>query len=137
MTSLTLIFKLAFASRIRTYHTWQNCDAEVRRAKQNHEKSRAQGRANSQSLSVIGEVSRNSATQRFPQQTLTSTQAERKALDAKQEFDQASRLVKTELARFEQERVEDFRDSLQAFLSGMIDRQKEVRKPLRVPPKFY
>jgi sorting nexin-1/2 len=48
-------------------------------------------------------------------------------LDAKQEFDQASRIVKTELARFEQERVEDFRDSLQAFLSGMIDRQKEVR----------
>lgn len=51
-------------------------------------------------------------------------------MEAKQEFDQASRLVKTELARFEQERVEDFRDSLQAFLSGMIDRQKEVRNPL-------
>lgn len=99
--------RMAFASRIRTYHTWKNYDADLRRAKQNHEKSRAQGRASSHTLSVIGE-------------------AERRALDAKQEFDQASRLVKTELARFEQERVEDFRDSLQAFLSGMIDRQKEL-----------
>lgn len=80
---------------------------------------------------MIGEVSRNSAVQHLSQQTTYFAQSERKALDAKQEFDQASRIVKTELARFEQERVEDFRDSLQAFLSGMIDRQKEVRKPLR------
>jgi Vps5 C terminal like len=47
-------------------------------------------------------------------------------MDAKQDFDRASRLVKQEVARFELERIEDFRDSLQAFLSGMIDRQKEV-----------
>lgn len=51
-------------------------------------------------------------------------------MEAKQDFDRASRLVKTEVARFEQERVEDFRDSLQAFLNGMIDRQKEVRVPM-------
>jgi len=99
--------RLAFTSRIRTYHSWQNADQDVKRAKQAHEKGRAQGRASSHSLSFIGE-------------------AERRALDAKQDFDRASRLVKTEVARFEQERIEDFRDSLQAFLSGMIDRQKEL-----------
>jgi sorting nexin-1/2 len=37
-----------------------------------------------------------------------------------------SKLVKTEVARFEQERIEDFKDSLQVFLEGMISRQKEV-----------
>jgi sorting nexin-1/2 len=47
-------------------------------------------------------------------------------LDAKQEFDQCSKLIKTEVARFEQERIEDFKDSLQVFLDGMISRQKEV-----------
>ena len=42
-------------------------------------------------------------------------------MDAKQEFVQVSRLVKMKLARFEQERVEDFRYLLQAFSSGTID----------------
>ena len=31
------------------------------------------------------------------------------------------------MAKFEQERVEDFKKALQAFLDGMISRQKEVR----------
>lgn len=34
--------------------------------------------------------------------------------------------MKSEVARFEQERIQDFKDSLQAFLEGMISRQKEV-----------
>ena len=53
--------------------------------------------------------------------------AERRASDAKLEYEQVSKLVKTEVARFEQERIEDFKDSLHAFLEGMISRQKEVR----------
>jgi sorting nexin-1/2 len=57
---------------------------------------------------------------------LTVGQAERRALDAKHEFDQCSKLIKSEMARFEQERVDDFKISLQSFLDGMITRQKEV-----------
>ena len=53
--------------------------------------------------------------------------AERRALDAKQAFDHVSKLVKSEVARFEQERIEDFKISLEKFLDGMILRQKEVR----------
>ena len=37
-----------------------------------------------------------------------------------------SRLVKTEVARFEQERIEDFKKSLEQLLDGMITRQKET-----------
>lgn len=47
-------------------------------------------------------------------------------MDAKREFDQCSKLIKSEMARFEQERIDDFKEALQAFLSGMISRQKEV-----------
>lgn len=54
-------------------------------------------------------------------------QAERRALEAKSEFDQTSRLVKTEVARFEQERIQDFKNSLEIYLSGMIAKQNEVR----------
>jgi hypothetical protein len=53
--------------------------------------------------------------------------AERRASESKQEYEQVSKLVKIEVARFEQERIEDFKDSLHAFLEGMISRQKEVR----------
>lgn len=48
-------------------------------------------------------------------------------MDAKQEFDHVSKLVKTEVARFERERIDDFKKALEEFLEGMIERQKEVR----------
>jgi len=53
-------------------------------------------------------------------------QAERRATEAKNEYEGASKLAKTEVARFERERIEDFKDSLHAFLEGMISRQKEI-----------
>ncbi|TBU27285.1 Vps5-domain-containing protein [Dichomitus squalens] len=103
--------RLAFSSRVRIYHAWQSADAHLRRTKQTHESNRAQGRLGpdqlSRSLAIVGE-------------------AERRALDAKQEFDHVSRLVKSEVARFEQERIEDFKNALEAFLEGMIKRQKQL-----------
>ncbi len=47
-------------------------------------------------------------------------------LDAKHEFEHVSRLVKSEVARFEQERIEDFKKSLEHLLDGMISRQEET-----------
>jgi len=103
--------RLAFSSRIRTYHAWQSADSNLRRVKQTHETNRATGRLPSdqlsRSLSVVAD-------------------AERRAMDAKQEFDQVSKLVKSEVARFEQERIEDFKNTLEAFLDGMISRQKQL-----------
>ncbi|KIM90434.1 hypothetical protein PILCRDRAFT_59950 [Piloderma croceum F 1598] len=99
--------RLAFNSRIRTYQAWQSADAEVRRVKQNNERARGHARIPVVSLNVLAE-------------------AERRAMDSKQEFDHCSKLIKTEVARFEQERIEDFKDSLHAFLDGMIVGQKDV-----------
>jgi len=52
--------------------------------------------------------------------------AERRALDARHEFEHVSKLIKAEMGRFEKERVEDLKNSLHAFLEGMIERQKEA-----------
>jgi hypothetical protein len=41
-----------------------------------------------------------------------------------------TKLIKIELHRFDMERVEDFKRSLEAFLEGMIRRQKEVCRSL-------
>jgi len=52
--------QMAFSSRVRVYHAWQNAEAELRRLKQTHERNRAQGKvANDRlghSYSQIGEV---------------------------------------------------------------------------------
>ncbi|CAL1715071.1 unnamed protein product [Somion occarium] len=102
--------RLAFSSRIRTYHNWQNAESNVKRAKQMHEVNRSQGRTPGQLGSTLGIVA----------------DAERRSLDAKQEFEQVSKLVKSEVARFERERIDDFKQSLEGFLDGMIKRQKEL-----------
>ena len=51
---------MAFSSRVRVYHAWQNAEAELRRLKQAHERNRAQGRIATDRLghsySQIGEV---------------------------------------------------------------------------------
>ena len=52
--------------------------------------------------------------------------AERKVHEAKQDFDRCGKLIKTEMARFEEERIQDFKLALQAFVDGMIERQKTV-----------
>lgn len=57
-------------------------------------------------------------------------------MDAKREFDQCSKLIKSEMARFEQERIDDFKEALQAFLSGMISRQKEVSGTQQLASKW-
>ncbi|KAG5641906.1 hypothetical protein DXG03_003973 [Asterophora parasitica] len=103
--------RLAFSSRIRTYHAWKAADSDLLRTKQTHEKNRAQGRI---------------PTERLGYSLSQIAQAERRALDAKHEYDHVSKLIKTEVARFEQERIDDFKDSLHAFLEGMISKQKEL-----------
>ncbi|KAL4248104.1 hypothetical protein ABKN59_007781 [Abortiporus biennis] len=103
--------RLAFNSRIRTYHAWQNADSNVKKVKQQHEANRSGGRLPSDQLSRSLQY---------------VAEAERRALDAKQEFEHVSKLVKNEVGRFEKERIEDFKTSLEAFLEGMIARQKEL-----------
>lgn len=124
---------MAFSSRIRTYHAWQNADSELRRVRQSHERNRAQGRIPTDrlghSMSQIADVCRLFFT---PTLSLVYShrifvQAERKALETKNEFEHVSKLVKSEVARFETERIEDFKKTMEKFLDGMIDRQKEVR----------
>ena len=47
-------------------------------------------------------------------------------MEAKREFDHVSRLIKSEVSRFEKERIDDFKNALETLLNGMIDRQREV-----------
>ncbi|KAF8498602.1 Vps5-domain-containing protein [Russula emetica] len=76
--------RMTFSSPVRVYHAWQNADADLRRVKQAHERNRAQGKVAAEK----GDRLRHSYSQ--------IGEAERRVLDAKQEFEQVSRLVKSE-----------------------------------------
>jgi hypothetical protein len=98
-------YQVAFASRIKCYGQWQNAENDIRRVKSLGEKARRQGRNHAQDIA----------------------DAERKATLARQEFEKVTRLLKVEMHRFDMERVEDFKKSLEALLEGMIMRQRQVR----------
>ncbi|CCA75360.1 related to vacuolar protein sorting-associated protein vps5 [Serendipita indica DSM 11827] len=102
--------RLAFASRVKCYGQWQNAENDLRRVRTAHEKARKQSKTPERLHYHIQEVA----------------DAERKVSHAKSEFERVTKLVKIELHRFDMERVEDFKKSLEAFLEGMIRRQKEL-----------
>lgn len=53
-------------------------------------------------------------------------QAERKMIDAKQDFEDVSKLTRAEMARFDKEKVEDFKKAIEDYADGMAMRQREV-----------
>ncbi|KLO12698.1 Vps5-domain-containing protein [Schizopora paradoxa] len=103
--------RMAFVSRIRCHTQWQNAESEARRVKQAHEKGRNSGKIPQDRIShSLNQVA----------------DAERRSNECKHEFDKCSKLIKMEFARFEEERINDFKTSLEDLLEGMIRRQKET-----------
>lgn len=54
-------------------------------------------------------------------------QAERKMLDSRHDFEDVSKLTKAEMARFDKEKVEDFKRALEEYADSLAARQREVR----------
>ncbi|KAJ3864860.1 Vps5 C terminal like-domain-containing protein [Lentinula novae-zelandiae] len=111
--------RMAFSSRGRMYQAWKNADVDVIRVKQVHERNRGTSAYGGNSPTPGGSLSKGAggALGHSLSQIAEAT---------KRAFENTSRLCKAEMARFEEERVEDFRDALRAWLEGMIGRQSEL-----------
>ncbi|KAJ3815273.1 Vps5 C terminal like-domain-containing protein [Lentinula aff. lateritia] len=111
--------RIAFSSRGRMYQAWKNADVDVIRVKQVHERNRGTSAYGGNSPTPGGSLSKGAggALGHSLSQIAEAT---------KRAFENTSRLCKAEMARFEEERVEDFRDALRAWLEGMIGRQSEL-----------
>ncbi|KAG8741717.1 Vacuolar protein sorting-associated protein 5 [Ceratobasidium sp. 414] len=107
--------RLTFTSRIRLHAAWQNANAEAKRVRTVHEKARRQGKIPQDRVGVAMHE---------------MAEAEKRAADAKHEFDQCSRLIKAEMARFEKERIDDFKKNLEELLESMIRRQQDLIESL-------
>jgi len=103
--------KQAFQQRQKAFYSWHNAEAELQKRRTSQDKLLRQGKSQQDRLNqVSAEVA----------------DAERKVHQARLLFDDMGRLMRAELDRFEREKVEDFKGSVETFLESAVEAQKEL-----------
>jgi len=103
--------KQSFLQRQKAFHAWSAAEAELLRRRAIQDKLLRQGKSQQDRLSQMGaEVG----------------DAERKVHQARVLFEDMGRLMRTELDRFEREKVEDFKSGVETFLESAVEAQKEL-----------
>jgi len=104
--------KFAFGQRQKAFVAWHTAESDLQKRKASQDKLLRQGKSQQDRLNqVSAEVA----------------DAERKVHQARLLFEDMGRLMRTELDRFEREKVEDFKSGVETFLEGAVEAQKEVR----------
>jgi sorting nexin-1/2 len=103
--------KTAFQQRQKAYHAWHAAETELQKRKTTQDKLLRQGR---------------SQQDRLNQLNAEVADAERKTHQQRLLFEDMGRLMRSELERFEKEKVEDFKAGVETFLEGAVEAQKEV-----------
>ncbi|KKA28199.1 hypothetical protein TD95_003315, partial [Thielaviopsis punctulata] len=102
--------KQAFGQRQKAFHAWHAADSDLQKRKAAQDKVLRQGKSQQDRINQI-----NSEV----------ADAERKAQQARLLFEDIGKLMRTELDRFEKEKVEDFKSGVETFLEGAVEAQKE------------
>ncbi|KAL0074876.1 Vps5 C terminal like-domain-containing protein [Phycomyces blakesleeanus] len=103
--------RLSFNARIKAYQTYQQDDSELQKKKITFEKLKSQSKSKSDRMTL--------ASQEI-------SEMQQRVDERRKDFEDISKLIKSELDRFDKEKVEDFRDSVEKFLCSMIGHQKQV-----------
>ncbi|KAI9255970.1 Vps5 C terminal like-domain-containing protein [Sporodiniella umbellata] len=103
--------RISFHARVKAYQAYQQADSELQRKTALFDKTKAQQKNKPEKMAAF-------------QQEIN--EARQKVEDLEQEFQDVSQLIRSELDRFDREKVEDFRDSVQQFLHSMIEHQKQI-----------
>lgn len=103
--------KQAFGSRQKAWHSWHVAEGDLQKRKTTQDKLLRQGK---------------SQQERLNQMQAEVTDSERKVHQARLLFEDMGRLMKSELDRFEREKVEDFKSAVETFLESAVEAQKEV-----------
>ena len=97
--------------RQKAFHSWHAAESELQKRKNTQEKLLRQGKSQQDKLNEVG---------------AGVSDAEKRAHQARLLFEDMGRLMRTELERFEREKVEDFKSGVETFLEGAVEGQKEV-----------
>lgn len=104
--------KKAFEQRQKAYHSWHSAESKLQEIKKQQDKLLRAGR---------------SQQDRIGQMQADVADAERRVHASRLLFEDMGRLMRSELDRFEREKVEDFKSGVETFLESAIEAQKEVR----------
>ncbi|TKA55129.1 hypothetical protein B0A53_02099 [Rhodotorula sp. CCFEE 5036] len=122
--------KDVFGARVKAYHTWQAAESHVRKLHAAHEKAKRSGRTHSELMNLsVAEIADDGRLR-----LVFDNQAERKMLDARHDFDDVSKLTKAEMARFDRDKVDDFKKALEDYADSLAERQREV---VRIWQQYY
>ncbi|GAA6002156.1 uncharacterized protein JCM10292_000783 [Rhodotorula paludigena] len=111
-----------FGARVKAYHSWQAAESNLRKLQSSHEKAKRSGRTHSELMNLsVAEIAENGSLR-----LVFGNQAERKMLDSRHDFEDVSKLTKAEMARFDKEKVEDFKRALEEYADSLAARQREV-----------
>lgn len=103
--------KQAFNQRQKGFYAWHTAESELHKKKATQDKLLRQGKSQQDRLNQVNaEVS----------------EAERKVHQARLLFEEMGRSIRSELDRFEKEKVEDFKSGVETFLESAVEAQKEV-----------
>ncbi|KAI8366083.1 Vps5 C terminal like-domain-containing protein [Radiomyces spectabilis] len=108
---IIMSIRLAFNARIKAYQIWQQADSELQKKQALLEKLKSQPKPKAEKVA--------SANQEI-------IDLKGRVEEYEKEFEDISKLIKSELEHFDKEKVEDFRDSVDQFLSTMVEHQKQV-----------
>lgn len=104
--------KQAFGQRQKGFYAWHSAESELQKKKSTQDKLLRQGKSQQDRLNQVNaEVG----------------EAEKKVHQARLLFEEMGRSLKTEIDRFEKEKVEDFKSGVETFLESAVEAQKEVR----------
>lgn len=106
--------KQAFSQRQKAFHAWHAAESELQKRRNAQEKLLRQGKSQQDKLNEVG---------------AGVADAEKRAHQARLLFEDMGRLMRSELERFEREKVEDFKSGVETFLEGAVEAQKEVCQP--------
>ncbi|KAI8146317.1 Vps5 C terminal like-domain-containing protein [Fennellomyces sp. T-0311] len=102
--------KLAFNARIKAYQAYQQAESDVQKKQAVYDRLSSQSKKPERLAAAEQEIS----------------EAKQRMNEYHREFQDISKLIKSELDRFDHEKVEDFRDSVEQFLCSMIEHQKQI-----------
>lgn len=103
--------KQAFSQRQKGFYAWHAAESELQKKKSTQDKLLRQGK---------------SQQDRLNQMNAEVGEAEKKVHQARLLFEEMGRLMRTEIDRFEKEKVEDFKSGVETFLESAVEAQKEV-----------
>ncbi|ORX97821.1 Vps5-domain-containing protein [Basidiobolus meristosporus CBS 931.73] len=103
--------KFAFTARVKSYQSWHHSIADFNKKRAQLEKLRSQSQTKQERLSQL---------------TYETSEAESKVEEEKTKFEDTTSTLKQELVRFDEEKVEDFKASLEKYLRSIISTQMEL-----------